>query len=94
MSFNCTKTTEPVGAIKEKGEPIGPPQGGPELESSQQGQMDGQVVDRRLRGGQEGPHFLRIQASGWRWARGWRGHPVRRVALQKFPINGNFQGPV
>ena len=64
------------------------------LESSQQGQMDGQVVDRRLRGGQEGPRFLRIQASGWRRAGGCRGHPVRGGALQKFPINGDFQGPV
>ena len=27
MSINYTKTTEPVGAIKEKGEPLGPPQG-------------------------------------------------------------------
>ena len=52
------------------------------------------MVDRWLRGGQEGRHFLRVQGSSQRRAGGWRGHPVRRIALQKLPINRDPQDPV
>ena len=59
-------------------------------EAGVESQVNGQVVIRRLSGGQE--HFIRGQGRGG--SELWRGYAVGEVAVQLFPGDCKLQFPV